>query len=97
MSVFFMFGKYSMESLKQISPDRTEKAVALIRRHGGDVKSMYTLLGEHDLVFIVNFPTMEEAMLASVGLNRLTGISFSTSPALTVEKFDKMIAKAGDI
>ena len=97
MSVFFMFGKYSMESLKQVSPDRTDKAVALIRRHGGDVKSMYTLLGEHDLVFIVDFPTMEEAMVASIGLSRLTGISFSTSPALTVEKFDKMMAKAGDI
>ncbi|MEK6775968.1 MAG: GYD domain-containing protein [bacterium] len=97
MPAFLMFGKYSSESLNHVSPDRTDKAVALIKRHGGNIKAMYALLGEHDLVFIVDFPTMEEAMVASIGVNKLTGISFATSPALSVEKFDKMLAKAGDI
>ena len=54
MSMFFMFGKYTTEALKGISSARTEKVVELIKKQGGEVKSMYTVLGEHDLVFIVD-------------------------------------------
>jgi hypothetical protein len=36
---------------------------------------------------------MGKAMQASVALNKLTGISFTTLPAVTVEEFDKLIAK----
>ena len=32
-------------------------------------------------------------MKASVALSKLTGISFTTSPAVPVEDFDKMIAQ----
>lgn len=94
MPIFFLFGKYTTESIKAVSVERTEEVVALIKKHGGDVRSMYTVLGEHDLVFIVEFPTVEEAMVASVGLHRLTGISFTTSPVVDVERFDKLIGDA---
>jgi uncharacterized protein with GYD domain len=97
MSTFFMFGKYSTEALKGVSSERTDKVVDLIKKHGGEVKSMYTVLGEHDLVFIVDFPKIEDAMIASVGLHKLTGITFTTSPVVNVEKFDRMIDKAKKI
>lgn len=93
MPTFFMFGKYSSEAVKEISAERTRKVISLVERFGGKVNSMYALLGEYDLVFIVDFPGTQEAMKASVGLTKLTGISFSTSPAVTVEHFDKMIAE----
>jgi uncharacterized protein with GYD domain len=93
MGTFFMFGKYSSEALKEISAERTDKANNLIKKFGGEVISMYALLGKEDLVFIVNFPGIEQAMKASVALSKLTGISFTTSPAVTVEEFDKMIAE----
>jgi uncharacterized protein with GYD domain len=54
---------------------------------------MYALLGEKDLVFIVTLPGTKEAMKASVSLSKLTGISFTTSPAVTVDEFDKILAK----
>jgi len=50
-------------------------------------------LGEHDLVFILDLPDAEKALATSVALNRLTGISFSTSPVVEVEKFDKLISQ----
>lgn len=59
----------------------------------GQVKGMYALLGEKDLVFIVTLPGTKEAMKASVSLSKLTGISFTTSPAVTVDEFDKILAK----
>jgi len=93
MATFLMFGKYSIESVKQISSKRTKGAVNLIKKFGGEVKGMYALLGEKDLVFILTFPGMEQAMKASVALSKLTGISFTTFPAVTVEDFDKLVAE----
>jgi len=90
MAVYFMFGKYSPESIKGINGKRTEEALSLIKRLGGKVRDVYTLLGPMDLVFIVELPGNLEAMTASLALSRLTGISFSTSPAVNVDDFDKI-------
>ena len=97
MPIFMMFGKYSSEALKGISPERTDKAVEVIKKNGGKVISMYAVLGEHDLVFTLDFPDAEKAFASSVALNKLTGISFTTSPVVEVEKFDKLMAVAKDI
>jgi len=93
MATFFMFGKYSSEALKQMSAERTSKAVSLIKNFGGEVNSMYALLGEQDLVLIADFPGVEEAMKASVALTKMTSVSFTSLPAVPVEDFDKMIAE----
>lgn len=92
MSTFFMFGKYSLDGLKGMSTDRTGKIKKVIEGFGGNVKSMHALLGESDLIFIAGFPGAEQAMQASVALTKQTNISFSTSPAVTVEEFDNLTA-----
>lgn len=93
MATFILFGKYSSEALKGVSETRTRKATALVKKLKGKVVGMYAVLGEKDLVFILELPGMEEAMKVSVGLFRLTGISFSTSPAVPVDEFDRLMAK----
>ena len=97
MQIFLMFGKYSSESLKDISPERTKKAVKIIEQNGGKVVSMYAVIGEHDLVFTLKFPDLEKAITASVALNKMTGITFTTSPVVEVEKFDRMVAEAKSV
>ena len=97
MPIFLMFGKYSSEALKGISPERTDRAVELIRKNGGKIVSMYAVLGEHDLVFTLDFPDGERALATSVALNKMTGISFTTSPVVEVEKFDKLMTEAKKI
>ena len=94
MPIFMMFGKYSTEALKGISSERTDKAVELIKKNGGKVISMYAVMGEHDLVLTLEFSTPENAIATSVALNKLTGISFTTSPVVEVEMFDKLITEA---
>ena len=93
MATFFMFGKYSTEALKRISPKRTEETTKIIKKCGGELRAMYLLLGEIDIVGIVDFPSVEHAMRASVALSRQTGVSLSTSPAVTVEEFDRMMTE----
>lgn len=90
METFFMFGKYSFEGLKEISGSRTKAAEEKINSLGGEVDTMYALVGEKDLVLIVKFPDIKQAIKASIALSKMTGISFSTSQALAVEEFDSL-------
>ncbi len=90
MSTFFMIGKYSADALKKISAERTEKAIALVKEHGGELKSGYALLGENDLILIVDLPNPEQAIKTSVALTKMLDIAFNTASAITMEEFDKI-------
>ena len=91
MATFFMFGNYTPEAVKDMSIERTHQVVEEIKALGGQVQAMHAMLGAHDLVFCVQLPDTESALKASVRLTRLTGISFSTAPAVSVEHFDRMM------
>ena len=97
MPIFMMFAKYSSNSITGISSDRTGKARELIEKNGGKIISMYAVMGEHDLVFTLDFPDAENAIKTSVALNKLTGINFTTSPVVEVEQFDRLVGEATDI
>ena len=91
MTTYIMFGKFSIDAVKEISTERTKKSMAIIKDCGGQVKAVYALLGETDVVAIADFPGLKEAMKASIELTKLLGISFTTAPAVTMEEFDKLI------
>jgi len=91
MQTFFMHGRYSQEALKGISARRTEQSVGIIESYNGQVLSMYALMGQFDIILIVNLPGNREALEASIALTRLTGIDFVTSPAFVINRFDAMI------
>ncbi len=92
MAIFIMSGKYSAAALKDMSPARTQQVVELIKKYGGEVQGMYATLGEQDLVFILTLPGVAQAMQVSVALSKLTGIAFTTAPALPVAEFDDLMA-----
>jgi uncharacterized protein with GYD domain len=91
MATYIMFGKYSQDSIKQISAKRTGQAKELIKKNGGEIKSGYSLLGKTDLVLIVELPNSEQAMKTSVALSKMLGILFTTAPAVSIEDFDKLM------
>jgi len=91
MALFIMFGNYTTEGLKGISSNRTKEAQKIIKKYKGKVIGMYALLGNVDLVFILELPSFEAAMSTSIALNKLTGIAFATHPAVSVEAFDKLL------
>ncbi|MGB2962940.1 MAG: GYD domain-containing protein [Anaerolineales bacterium] len=90
MSTYIMLGSYSQKSIKKMSADRTDQAIALIEKFGGKVKAGYAMLGVYDLALIVDLPDTEGAMKTSVALSKLLGVGFTTSPAVTFEVFDKL-------
>ncbi|PIU18336.1 MAG: hypothetical protein COT16_02500 [Elusimicrobia bacterium CG08_land_8_20_14_0_20_44_26] len=91
MAKFLMMGKYSSQAIKEIGAKRTKKAEELLEELGGKLESAYALMGAYDLVLIVELPGFEDAVKASIALNKMTGISFSTSPAMEVSDFDRMM------
>lgn len=91
MATYVMLGKYSLEGLKGISAKRSDEARALIKQHGGELKAVYALLGEVDLMGIVELPDTARAMQTSAALTKLLGVNFTTAPALTIEEFDKLM------
>jgi uncharacterized protein with GYD domain len=93
MATFFMFGKYSAQAVKDISVERTQQAIAEIKKLGGEIRDMHALLGEYDLLFCVKLPGIEDAIKASATMTRLTGIGFTTCPAVTVESLDRLMAE----
>lgn len=93
MSTYILKGRYNPDALRGISADRTGKAKAEIEKHGGKVQAMYATLGEDDLLLIVDLPSPAAAVQASLGLTKLTGIAFTTSPAIPVDEFDRLATK----
>lgn len=93
MATFLMFGRYSAQAMKEMSPERTQKTISLIKQLGGEVKNIYAMLGKFDLLLVVNLPGIEAAMKASLALSKMTGIAFTTAPAMSVEEFDKLITQ----
>jgi uncharacterized protein with GYD domain len=91
MSTYLLFGKYNADSIKAISSERTKAAENVIHANGGSYHSGYALLGDVDLVLIVDLPDTERALQTSAELTRLLGISFSTAPAVNVEDFDRLM------
>lgn len=90
MQTYYMLGRYSSESLKKISAQRTEDALKLIEELGGEMILMDVLLGHYDLAIIARFPGNNQALKASLALGKRTGISFTSCPAIRVDEFDRM-------
>jgi uncharacterized protein with GYD domain len=91
MASYLLFGKYSQDSIKEISAKRTQKATELIKKNGGELKAGYALLGKVDLVLILELPDLQQAMKTSVALSKMLGISFTTAPAVSMNDFDKLM------
>lgn len=90
MAKYFMYGKYNKEAIKGISAQRTKKALGIIKAAGGRVSSMYALLGKYDMVLITDFPGLSQVIKASIALQKLTGIAFTSFPAISIEEFDRI-------
>jgi uncharacterized protein with GYD domain len=91
MATYLMFGRYSAKAVKAISAKRTAEAASLIKQNGGKLKAGYALLGDVDLVLVVELPNTESVMKTSAALSLMLGITFSTAPAVSVEDFDKLM------
>ena len=95
MKTFIMTGRYTPEAVRRISGERTAKASEIIQQCGGKLVAAFATMGDTDLLAIMEFSSVAEAMKASVALNKALGISFSTVPAIRIEEFDVLVGGEG--
>lgn len=95
MQTFVMIGKYTMQAMEEVSAERTKSVENYIKTIGGKVKEMYVLLGEYDVILIVELPSEEKAVQASLGLSKSTNIDFTTYPAISAANFDNIANQMG--
>jgi len=93
MATYLMFGQYSRESVKEISAKRTKDAMALVKQYGGKIKDGYAMLGDQDLLIILEAKDNSTAMQISVALSKMLDIAFTTAPAVGMDEFDKLMKK----
>ena len=91
MAKFLMLGKYSLEGIKGITAERTKKVIDIVKESGGKIDLMYALLGSYDIAFAVDFAGHAEVIKVSVTLAKLTGMTFTTFPAFSVDEFDQIL------
>ncbi len=91
MATYVMFGTYSPEAMKAISAERTDRALAVIKKYDGQLKCGYALLGELDLVLVLELPDNECAIQTSAALSRLLNIRFHAAPAISIADFDRLV------
>jgi uncharacterized protein with GYD domain len=91
MSTYLLFGNYTQDSIKKISARRTAGAAALLKKFGGELITGYALLGDVDVVLVVALPDNEKAVQASIAMTKQFGISFRTLPAVSIDRFDKLV------
>jgi uncharacterized protein with GYD domain len=92
MATYLMFGTLTQAARKAVSAKRTADAIALIKKHNGEFRAGYALLGEVDFVVVLDLPDLESAIQVSVGLSRLLDINFRTAPAVGIDEFDRLTA-----
>lgn len=92
MAKYLMMGKYTQEAVKGITAERTRQGTAVIEKAGGKVNAAYALLGDCDLMLLVDLPGTAEVMKVSLALTKLTGISFTSYPAVSMEEFDRILS-----
>ena len=92
MYPFLMLGNYTSPATQGISKARTKQVASLIKECGGEMQDIYGLLGAYDLAIIADFPDNETAIRTSLSLTKMTGITFSTMPAVRVEAFDNLVS-----
>ena len=90
MSKFLMCGSCPPEALKEVGVGYKEKVAEVINEFKGTVDAVYSTLGEYDLIVFADLPDVESAMNISIELNKLTGITFSTSPAVELHELLKL-------
>ena len=86
-----MLGKYTLSGMSRVSAARTHVVEEIVNKFGGELTTIYALMGDWDLAVIVDFPDNESAMKSAVALRKYTDIIFSTYPAVSIDDFDKSV------
>ena len=75
------------------SPGRIEEGIKSFETAGGKIRSVYTVMGEYDLVAVVEAPSDEVAMTFLLSLGSQGNVRTTTLKAFPLEQFRELVGR----
>jgi len=95
MATYIVLLRFTMKGIKTIkeAPKRVEAAKQLCRSQGAEVKALYFVMGQYDLVVILEAPDDQTVAEFGLALGALGNVQTETLRAFTEDEYRKIIAK----
>ncbi len=94
MPLYVTLGKYTQEGIKGISPEQLQQIVSKVEANGGKRVAAYALMGEWDVLALVEYPDEQSAMRALAAIGKLDITTTRTMTALPLEEFVNLAQNA---
>jgi uncharacterized protein with GYD domain len=92
MATYVTLWRYTRDGLREIkkTPQRFETIKKIISRAGGRLFSIYGLIGEYDLVTVMEMPDEKTALSTILRICYTGRITAQTMPAISIDDFLKI-------
>ncbi|MBI3029830.1 MAG: GYD domain-containing protein [Candidatus Rokubacteria bacterium] len=94
MPSYIVLADYTDQGIRNVkdSPKRADAFEAAVKANGGALKDLYLVLGDHDLVAVVELPNDETAAKLALATASLGNVRTTTMRAFNRDEFRKIIA-----
>ena len=94
MQTYIALLKYTQKGIENIkeSPARIDRAKAAFKAAGAELKTLYSVTGQYDMVIICEAPNAETIAKLALTIGSLGSIHTETLCAFTEEEYRKIIA-----
>lgn len=99
MPTYVLLTNFTPRGIENVhdSPDRTEKAKALVESMGGTWQAFFYTLGRYDGLVIADFPNDDTAVQTVLTLASSGNVTTETLRAFTLDEFRDIIDAMGDV
>jgi len=96
MPTYVTMWKYTKDGLVDIrhTPERYKVVNEIIKSHGGNLINAYGLIGEYDVMTIVELPDEKALMSAILKISSKGRVIPVTMPAVSMDEFLKITSEA---
>jgi len=93
MATYIALCKYTTEGIKSVkdAPKRLDKAKALARKLGGQMKAFYLTLGSYDVVAVYDLPDDDAAATFALIIGRTGAVSTITLRAFPEADYRRLV------
>ena len=93
MATYIVFADYTEQGLANIkqSPDRLDAVRKLVADHGGEIKSIYLMMGEHDIMTVMEAPNDDTAAKLLLTISAEGNIRTKSYKAFTEDEFRSIV------
>jgi len=95
MATYIALCNYTAEGIKTIkeAPKRLDKAKALARKLGGEMKALYLTMGPYDVVAVYDLPDEEAAAKFALIIGRTGAVTTSTLRAFSEADYRRLVGE----